>query len=603
MAASLTARRLLRHHFLRRFLDNDLISPHTDRHEVLVLLAAALAVPSLVITVLFLGQKYVIGIPTPGLTSVAALDDKFLYISASMLVMALLAAVQWDALALDERDTAILGPLPVETRDIGRAKLEALAIFVAAFAVLLNGVPSVVFPLLTVSHFHVSIVAVLRMIVVHAAVTMGAGAYAFLTILLLRELLRLLLGPRGFRRLAGPAQAVLVIGLGATLLLLPAIASNVPARWLSGASAVRAVPPAWFLGLYEAGTSAVTLTIRSGLGLRIPAGLVVAERDARLLYDSLLPRFSELARMSAIVLSATALAALVLYVWNNRRLPLPPVVRHRPHGHASRLAARVVGGVLVPSPVQRAGFCFTLQTLARSAQHRISIAGACAVAMAAAILLMHGIRAIGSPAAAPVRVLAMQTVVTVIVLVGVRQALAIPAELRANWTFSMAWNGDMHSFVEGVKRAVIVALALPLLALMFGLHLYMLGAPAAVEHAAAGFLISLITVEWLVRPEKLPLTCSVRPAGNVKALGPIYVMLLFVVAYNLGRLERWALTGGLANVAMLMGGLILTYAAARLSGIRRRLSSAPSTSPLLARIEFDDLPDAPTQRLGLSEPV
>ena len=44
----------------------------------------------------------------------------------SMLVMALIAAVQWDALALDERDTAILGPLPVAPRDIGRAKLSAL---------------------------------------------------------------------------------------------------------------------------------------------------------------------------------------------------------------------------------------------------------------------------------------------------------------------------------------------------------------------------------------------------------------------------------------------------------------------------------------------
>ncbi|HKC58258.1 MAG TPA: hypothetical protein VKC35_19130, partial [Vicinamibacterales bacterium] len=163
MAASRTARRLLREHFLRRFLDNDLISPNADRHEVLVLLAAALVVPGLVITVLILGQKYVIGIPTPALTSVAALDDKFLYISASMLVMALMAAVQWDALALDERDAANLGALPIETRGIGRAKLEALAMFVAAFAVLLNGVPSVLFPLLTVSHFHVNIIAVVRM--------------------------------------------------------------------------------------------------------------------------------------------------------------------------------------------------------------------------------------------------------------------------------------------------------------------------------------------------------------------------------------------------------------------------------------------------------
>ena len=57
MAATIRARRLLRDHFLKRFLDNDLISPNTDRHEVLVLLAASLAVPGLVITVLLLGQK------------------------------------------------------------------------------------------------------------------------------------------------------------------------------------------------------------------------------------------------------------------------------------------------------------------------------------------------------------------------------------------------------------------------------------------------------------------------------------------------------------------------------------------------------------------
>lgn len=602
MPASRTARRLLRHHFLRRFLDNDLISPNADRHEVLVLLAAALAVPGLFITVVLLGSKYVIGIPTPGLTSVAALDDKFLYISASMLVMALMAAVQWDALALDERDTAILGALPLDTRDIGRAKLTALVMFVAAFAVMLNGVPSLLFPLLTVSHFHVNVVAVVRMIVVHAAATMGAGAYAFMTILLMRELLRTLLGPRWFRRVAALVQAVLVIGLGTTLLLLPAIASNVPAKWLTGRAASHTIPPAWFLGLYEAGTGEVTLRIR-GLGLRIPAGLVVPERQAVLLYDSLLPRFADLARMAAVMLSATACAALALYVWNNRRLPLPPVARHRAPGQLRTWAARLVAGALVPSSVPRAGFFFTLQTLARSAQHRISIAGACAVAIAASILLMHGIRAVSSPAAAPARFLALQTIVLAIVLVGVRQALAIPAELRANWTFSMAWNGDVHPFVAGVKRAVVAAVVLPALAVMFGLHAYVLGWRAALQHGAVGLALSLIAVEWLLRPEKLPLACSTRPVGNLKALAPIYLMLLFVVAYNVGRLEQRALSGGMRNVAMLVGGLLLTSGAARLFRRHRRSFSEQSNSRLLARVEVDDGPETPTQRLGLSEPV
>src|SRR5258705_2612455 len=287
MAASRAARRLLRTQFLRRFLDNDLISPHIDRHEVLVLLATSLAVSGLVITVLLLGQKYVIGIPTPGLTAVAALDHKCFYIAASMLIMALMAAIQWDALGLDEPDAAILGPLPLSARDIGRAKLTALVMFIASFAVMLNGVPSVLFPLLTVSHFHVHIAAVVWMIVVHAGVTMAAGAYGFLTGLLLRESLRLVFPSPWLRRISAVVQSALLISLGTTLLLLPAMTTNVSAKWLTAGAELRTVPPAWFLGLYESGTADITLGIRD-LALRIPAGLVGPEHDARLLYDSLL---------------------------------------------------------------------------------------------------------------------------------------------------------------------------------------------------------------------------------------------------------------------------------------------------------------------------
>jgi hypothetical protein len=424
---------------------------------------------------------------------------------------------------------------------------------------------------------------------------MAAGAYAFLTILLLREVLRLVLGPRWFQRISALVQAALIIALGTTLLLLPAIASNVPAKWLASGDTLRAVPPAWFLGLYESGTGSVTLSIR-GLALRIPRGLVVPERNARTLYDALLPRFGQLAQVAMLALLATTVIALALYLWNNRRLPSARVSRQRPHSATRRLVTRVVAGVVVPAPLPRAGFFFTLQTLARSAQHRILIATACAVAIAVGILLIHGTRAISSAAAAPARFLALQTMVIAIVLVGVRQALAIPAELRANWLFSMAWNGEMRPFVAGVKRAVVAGIILPLLMVMFGFDVYMLGARAALQHAAFGFVLSLIALEFLLRPERLPLTCSARAMGNLKALGPIYLMLLFFVAYNLALLERAAL-GDLRKFAMLLGSLVLIYAALRLSRLRRQ-----SILPL-SRVEFDDLPDTPTQRLGLSEPV
>ena len=83
--------RLLIRHFLQRFLDHDLISPHADRHEVLTITCATLVVSSLFLAVL-LAVKYQFNLfLPPGLTAILALDDRFLFISASMIVMGLVA--------------------------------------------------------------------------------------------------------------------------------------------------------------------------------------------------------------------------------------------------------------------------------------------------------------------------------------------------------------------------------------------------------------------------------------------------------------------------------------------------------------------------------
>ena len=54
---------------------------------------------------------------TPGQAAVLSLNDKFFYLALAMIVTALVAASQWDALAIDPRDAAILEPLPVARRD------------------------------------------------------------------------------------------------------------------------------------------------------------------------------------------------------------------------------------------------------------------------------------------------------------------------------------------------------------------------------------------------------------------------------------------------------------------------------------------------------
>src|SRR6266436_2536189 len=100
--------RLLIRHFLWRFLDHDLISPNADRHVVLSVIAATLVAVSLFLAVLIAAPYQFSPDMPPGMVSLSSLDDRFLFTSASTLVMALAAVAQWDALGLDARDTAVL---------------------------------------------------------------------------------------------------------------------------------------------------------------------------------------------------------------------------------------------------------------------------------------------------------------------------------------------------------------------------------------------------------------------------------------------------------------------------------------------------------------
>ena len=52
----------------------------------------------------------------------------------SMLLLAMVAVVAWDGLALDARDEAILGPLPIPRAVIVRAKLSAMAVLAGSGA-------------------------------------------------------------------------------------------------------------------------------------------------------------------------------------------------------------------------------------------------------------------------------------------------------------------------------------------------------------------------------------------------------------------------------------------------------------------------------------
>ena len=92
---------LLTRHFLQRFLENDLVSPDSDRHDVLALVFSILLASTLFITVALSLKFMFMPLQSPGRTAMLAADDRMFFLTCSMIVMALVAVASWDALSLD----------------------------------------------------------------------------------------------------------------------------------------------------------------------------------------------------------------------------------------------------------------------------------------------------------------------------------------------------------------------------------------------------------------------------------------------------------------------------------------------------------------------
>ena len=580
--------RLLTRHFLRRFLENDLISPDADRHEVLALLGAAMVTGGLFVSVL-LSVKYLFQpFQSPGWTAVVALDDQFLFVACSMIVMALVAVAQWDALALDGRDASILGPLPVPRAVVVRAKLSALAVFAVAFVAGLNVIPSVLHPFLMSAKLRPGIFGVTTLVAAHGVSTVAAGAFGFASVLGLRELLRAVLGTRAFGCVSVFVQTALIVVLVSGFLLIPRWSSDVAADGLGRAAVSRFVPPFWFVGVHEMLAGHVLDRLSRPY---LPAGLLEAEKESTELYRRRGAVFRQLATTALGGLALVVALAAAACVWNSRRLPPPPPAARRRRPPPSAAAARIVARILVWHPAARAGFFFTLQTLMRSVPHRVSIAASAAVGLAVATVGLRGTVSRGiDPPPLSLGLLAVQMVFLTLILLGFRHAVRIPAELRANWVFRLAWSGDERSYVAGSKRAAFAALAFPALLALLTPQALILGWRDAAHHFVFGLLLALVLIEALLLGfRQLPFACGYVPSPGLKVLAPPLAVIALGGVYGLAWLERLALrTDG--GSTWLVATTMAAFVALRAVDLRQRGRVA---------VDLESGTDSGAQRLGL----
>jgi len=589
--------RLLTRLFIRRLLDNDLVSPHADRHDSLGVVYAVILSLAVFVT-FFVSTPYLASyILLPGPTALSALPDRFLFIAASLAVSALAALLVWDALGLEARDVAILGPLPIAPWTITRAKLLAALVFGVVFSVAVNVVPSVLYPtFLTMNLRGVTVIGVVRLIAAQAISVVMAGLLGFFAILASRGLLRLVLGEGGFGRVSSGVQSLFVVAAVTGLLLTPTISGKTITEWIAGGAPPRlaALPVLWHLGVNEtlAGDVVAEAPPVTPRRLTLPPWMRRDDETRRDAYRVLSPNLRALAGWAWLVVPLVVSIAVVTFVWNNRRLPEQAAAR-RAHSSARAALIRIAQRFTRANPEAQAGFFFTLHALTRSAPHRMIVAVSIAAALTLpSVLLLAGSAYVRNPASPlPLGLLAMQVTVQLVLIGGFRYAAVVPAELVANWSIRMAWPGDERGYLAGAKRAALLATVVAPSLVLLPLHVALFGFVVGLVHALLGCLFSVAALDAVfLSYRKAPFACTYLPLGDPKLLWSGGASALLLVPYAFALVERAALAAPVsaAAFAATLGGIVLAIKI--IDGVHRRERE---------QVDFDERPAPPTQRLGV----
>ena len=510
--------RLLTRHFLRRFLDNDLIAPDTDLHTSVAGVVAALLIVSATVALAFY-FKYNPYQPQTLVEKLAlALDDKTLLLGGAMIVMALATVLAWDSLSLDSRDFAILGPLPIRPTVLLVSKTAALAIFVAVAAISINALPAVLFPAVVFATAPVSLAYGLQWMLAHAVAGVAGCAFTFAALASVRMALVLALPERVARRLLPALQFVLLLALLTFLLMLPLLATKTRLAIEAGSHAVYLWPPLWFLGLEE---------------------LLIGRPEVV---------FLGLTRMAAVAFAVVTVVAAAAYLATFLAHPrrfgsLTPVAVRSTTPLLSGVLHRIAA-LVAPDALTRATFLFTAQTLARSARHRLCIAGYMGLGLAcvaASILAARfGIIVNRSQLDLTSMAFAAQTNLVFFLLVGVRIAAGFPADLDAAWAFRLRVTPALRRYQAGTRWAFVLLGVLPLLLMLVPLHVALWGWYAALVHFAVGTVLALVLLDVLFRrSDRIPFVSAFAPARTVLSLRlPFYIFGYLLFVYVPPEIER-----------------------------------------------------------------
>lgn len=526
--------RVLRRQLLFRVVDVEALSAHAlgDANKLLGQFVALLLFVSLMLSLGLLGLNDA-NMTREARVALSVFMEHFL-IATTMLAVGIFGILSWDSMLPNRRDVLVLAPLPLLPRTMVLAKGAATAIALAVVVVTLNvatglGWPTA-FALLVPSRG--GFLGVMRCFAAYWLTTLAAGAFVYWGLTSVQAIAALILPRRIFLRASGFLQMAAFCLFVSVYFLEPS---------LDGLKSLAApeigrlalwVPTYWFFGLFNelAGFS----------------------------HPALLP----LVRRACLAIAATAIAVVVSYPRSYVRVvrqtleepditPAKPTIRWLPR---------------FGDQTQTAIAQFAVRSLTRSRYHRLIVAFYFGIGLAFTVVVVHQFLPTFFSTSAlttsgkslwrepNVPILASTIMMTVIAVVGVRVAFAIPLELPANWIFRAIGVRPGPNILTASRRALLFLSAMPVWLVSATISLEPWPWHSALNHLVVLALLAVILSDIALWGfHRIPFTCSYLP-GKSQA----HLVFLAAIALAVAVIQSAVSEGrALGNPAMTMVMLVL----------------------------------------------
>lgn len=432
---------LLVRHLLDRFFNNELVSVEGETLPLIMTVAWAMALPTLVATILLFPayHRFYPRPPVPPFWGQVA--DRYFFVMYEWVVMGGITVFEWDLLFPNALDVFVLSVLPIAHRRLLLARVAAVTTFLGCFLLGTSSLGTFFFPLATEP------ANAARAYAAHSVAVLAAGVCAASLVLALQGVLISVFGARIFRMVATFLQSLLIMTASIVLFLFPVVSHSLEPLVQSSALAARCFPPFWFLGIYQ--------SILSG-----PATLPAFTRLARIGYEA-----------TGILLALAVITYPIAYRRSVREAIEGFLAPQRRRWLVRPLLAALHRSVL-RTPAQRAIYHFVNQTLFRSQRHRLYLAMYAGLGIALAfswIMVFHdsggqlsiGISSSGVRMAIPA--------LAFWVVAGLCTSLLSPADAKGGWIFPLIGGRVTLDQLRTVQRWVLVWSVSLLVAAVIGL--------------------------------------------------------------------------------------------------------------------------------------